>query len=159
MKKLVSFLTFIVLSGCATYHAQPIAPAALMEAFEARTLNNPDLQRYVTSHLPADVSHRVANTWDLTTLTLAAFYFSPKLDVARAKAEVSQAAIQTAGQHPNPSLQFPLAYATNAKAGESPYTYGLGLDIPIETAGKRGYRVAQAQQLSNATRFTIGNVA
>jgi cobalt-zinc-cadmium efflux system outer membrane protein len=56
-------------------------------------------------------------------------------------------------------LQFPLAYTANAKAGESPYTYGLGLDIPIETAGKRGYRVAQAQQLSNAARLNIGNVA
>jgi len=149
----------MVLSGCATYQAQPIAPAALMQAFEARTLDSPDLQRYVTAQLHSDASRRVPNTWDLTTLTLAAFYFSPELDVARAKASASQAAIQTAGQHPNPSLQFPLAYTTNAKAGESPYTYGLGLDIPIETAGKRGYRVAQAQQLSNAARFTIGNAA
>jgi len=130
-----------------------------MRAFEARTLDNPDLQRYVTSRLPPDVSHRVSNTWDLTTLTLAAFYFSPELDVARTKAATGQAAVQTAGQHPNPALQFPLGYTSNAKAGESPYTYGLGLDIPIETAGKRGYRVAQAQQLSNAARFTIGNVA
>jgi len=159
VKNLVLFLSLAVLSGCATYQAQPIAPAALMEAFEARTLNNPDLQHYVTSHLPADASHRVANTWDLTTLTLAAFYFSPELDIARAKADASQAAVQTAGQHPNPALQFPLGYTSNAKAGESPYTYGLGLDIPIETVGKRGYRVAQAQQLSNAARFTIGNVA
>ena len=159
MKNLAIFLALSVLSGCATYHAQPIAPAALMEAFEARTLNNPDMQRYVTSHLQVDASHRVANTWDLTTLTLAAFYFSPELDIARAKADASQAALQTARQYPNPTLQFPLAYTTNAKAGESPYTYGLGLDIPIETAGKRGYRVAQAQQLSNAARFTIGNVA
>jgi cobalt-zinc-cadmium efflux system outer membrane protein len=159
VKQTVSFLALLVLSGCATYHAQPLAPAQLMKAFEARTLDSPDLQRYVAAHRKGDASRPTPNTWDLTTLTLAAFYFSPELDVARAKAGASQAAIQTAGQHPNPSLQFPLAYTSNAKAGESPYTYGLGLDIPIETAGKRGYRVAQAQQLSNAARLNIGNVA
>jgi outer membrane protein TolC len=130
-----------------------------MKSFEARTLDNPDLQRYVASHLHSDAGRRVPNRWDLPTLTLAAFYFSPELDVARAKAATDQAAVQTAGQHPNPTLQLPLGYTSNPKAGESPYTYGLGVDIPIETAGKRGYRVAQAQQLSSAARFTVGNVA
>lgn len=152
-------MSLFLLSACASYHALPISPSVIVQSFEGRSLDSPDLQRYVTSHLQDAASRRVPDTWDLTTLTLAAFYFNPELDVARAKAEVSQAAIQTAGQHPNPSLQFPLGYTSNAKAGESPYTYGLGLDIPIETAGKRGYRVAQARQLSNAARFTIGNVA
>ena len=159
MKQSVLLLAFVVLSGCAIYRAQPIAPAALMKSFEARTLDNPDLQRYVASHLHSDAGRRVPNRWDLPTLTLAAFYFSPELDVARAKAATDQAAVQTAGQHPNPTLQLPLGYTSNPKAGESPYTYGLGVDIPIETAGKRGYRVAQAQQLSSAARFTVGNVA
>ena len=155
----VSCLIVVLLSSCASFEPEPISPADTIAAYEARTLDNPDLQRYVTSHLHGDAGRRVPNRWDLTTLTLAAFYFSPELDVARAKAATDQAAVQTAGQRPNPSLQFPLAYTTNAKAGESPYTYGLGLDIPIETAGKRGYRVAQAQQLSNAARLNIGNVA
>lgn len=155
----VSWLALLALSGCASYQAQPIAPAALMQTFEARTLDNPDLQRYVTSHLHGDTGQPGPISWNLATLTLAAFYFSPELDVARARAGTRQAAIETAGQRPNPALQFPLGYTSNAKAGESPYTYGLGLDIPIETAGKRGYRVAQAQQRSNAARFDIGTVA
>ncbi|HEV2008994.1 MAG TPA: TolC family protein [Burkholderiales bacterium] len=119
---------------------------------------------YVAAHDVAkydhgNVSGHSIEAWDLDTLTLAAFYFSPELDVARAQAGVSEAAIQTAGQRPNPSLQLPLGYTTNAKDGESPYTFGLGLDIPIETAGKRGYRIAHAQQLSNAARFHVGDVA
>ena len=158
MKHPPLFVVLIVLSGCATYHAQPIAPAALMNAFEARTLDNPDLRRYVAAHC-GDAGACAPGVWDLNTLTLAAFYFSPALDIARAKHGISEAAIQSAGQHPNPALQLPLGYTSNAKTGESPYTFGLGLDIPIETAGKRGYRVAQAQQLSNAARFNIGNVA
>jgi outer membrane protein TolC len=117
------------------------------------------LLRYVAAHGHGDVDGHPMQAWDLDTLTLAAFYFSPELDVARAQAGVSQAAIQTAGQRPNPSLQLPLGYTTNPKDGESPYTFGLGLDIPIETAGKRGYRVANAQQLSDAARFHAGTVA
>lgn len=158
MKHLLPFMVLFALSGCAAYHAQPIAPATLMNAFETRTLDNPALGRYLAAHC-GDADACAPGVWDLNTLTLAAFYFSPELDVARAKAAISQAAIQTAGQHPNPTLQFPLGYTSNAKAGESPHTFGLGLDIPIETAGKRGYRMAQAQQMSNAARFNIGNVA
>ena len=129
-----------------------------MQAFEARSLDNPDLRRYLVAHC-GGAEACAPGAWDLNTLTLAAFYFSPALDVARAQLGVSQAAIQTAGQRPNPALQLPLGYTANANAGVSPYTYGLGLDIPIETAGKRGYRVTQAQQLSTAARYNIGNVA
>lgn len=150
------YLIAVLLSGCATYHAQPVAPAALMNAFEARTLDDPALRRYVVAHCGGVCAPGV---WDLNTLTLAAFYFSPALDVARAQHGVSQASIRSAAQRPNPSLLLPFAYTANAKTGVSPYTLGLGLDIPIETAGKRGYRIEQAQQLSNAARFNIGNVA
>ncbi len=150
-------LIAVLLSGCATYHAQPVAPTALMNAFDARTLDDPALLRYVAAHCSGACAPGV---WDLNTLTLAAFYYSPTLDIARARHGASQAAIQSAGQRPNPALQLPLAYyATNPQVGEPPYTYGLGLDIPIETAGKRGYRIEQAQQRSNAARFNIGNVA
>lgn len=159
MEKTIFFVVCGMLSGCATYHAEPIEPIRLTQSFEARTLHDPDLQRYVTSHLDSDAGAWSPDAWDFTTLTLAAFYFSPELDVARAKRDTSQAAMQTAAQRPNPSLQFPLGYTTNPKDGESPYTFGVGLDIPIETVGRRGYRIGQAQQLSNAARFNIGNVA
>ena len=154
----------VLLPGCAIYHPQPIAPAALMQSFEARSLDNPELLRYVAAHDVAQYGHAnvsgdPAGAWDLDTLTLAAFYFSPELDVARAQASVSEAAIQAARQRPNPLLQLPLGYTTNPGDGESPYTFGLGLDIPIETAGKRGYRIVHAQHLSNAARFHVGSVA
>jgi len=148
----------LMLSGCATYHPQPVSPAALMNDFEARSLDNPELHRYIAAHC-GNPGACASGIWNLNTLTLAAFYFSPTLDVARAKQGTRVAAIQTAGQYPNPALQLPLGYTSNAIPGQSPYTYGLGLDIPIETAGKRGYRMAQARQLSNAARFNIGTVA
>ena len=147
------------LCGCASFTAAPIEPAVTMRSFEARTLDSPEVQRYVASHLNARPMGEALNTWELESLTLAAFYFSPELDVARAKSATVEAAVQTASQRPNPTLQLPFEYTSNAKPGDSPYTLGLGLDIPIETAGKRGYRVAQARQLSVAAQLDVGQAA
>ena len=96
---------------------------------------------------------------DLETLTLAAYYFNPDLDAARARSATSEAATKTAAQRPNPSLQLPFGYTSNPRRDESPYLLGLGMDIPIETAGKRRYRIDQARKLSMAARLNIGNVA
>ena len=71
MKKSVSIIVLLVLSGCATYLAQPVAPAALMNAFEARTLDDPALRRYIVAHC-GDAGACAPGVWDLNTLTLAA---------------------------------------------------------------------------------------
>ncbi len=146
------------LVGCATYVATPLVPESTMEAFQARSLDSAGVHGYVASHLDAG-GPPASTVWDVETLTLAAFYFSPALDLARAKAATATAAVQTASQRPNPVLQLPFEYTTNPLPGESPYTLGLGLDIPIETAYKRGYRIAEARQLSLAAQFEVGDAA
>jgi cobalt-zinc-cadmium efflux system outer membrane protein len=163
MKKHQSWRTVVAasclaLGACASFTAKPIAPEATARAFEARSLDSPEVQSYVASHSNARAPLAI-RSWDLESLTLAAFYYSPELDVARAKDATAQAAVKTAGQRPNPTLQIPFGYTTNAKPGESPYTLGLGLDIPLETAGKRSYRTEHARQLSLAARLEVGNVA
>ncbi|MHB9020887.1 MAG: TolC family protein [Halothiobacillus sp.] len=156
------FLLSIValLSGCATqsYQARPLDPAKLAKSYEARTLDSAALHQFIQTNLGQDVAPWPPKSWSLKTLTLAAFYYSPDLDAARAKWGTAKAGIVTAAQRPNPTLHLPFQHTTGS-SGSSPWTFGLGLDIPIETAGKRGYRVAQAQQLSDAARFSIGNVA
>lgn len=130
-----------------------------MRSFEERTLDSPEVQSYIASHLKGQPVGGAVSTWELESLTLAAFYFSPDLDVARAKSATADSAVQTASQRPNPTLQLPFEYTSNAKPGNSPYTLGLGLDIPIETAGKRGYRVAQSRQLSAVAQLDVGQAA
>lgn len=142
------------LAGCAHYEPRPLTAAGVQQGLEERTLDAPALRAYVQQHL-----QRPAPPWDVDALTVAAWYYSPELDKARAQAQASAAAEITAGQRPLPTLGFPFEYKLNARDGESPYTIGIGLDIPIETAGKRGYRVANARALSLAARLDIGVAA
>ena len=129
----------------------------LARSFEQRRLDDPALQRYIAAHLGG--APPPAGVWTPATLTLAAFYFSPELDLARARVATRHAAIGTAAQRPNPALLLPMGYTVRGGGGASPYLYGLGLDIPIETAGKRGYRQARAEDLGVAARLGIGKVA
>lgn len=144
-------LALALLAGCATYHAEPLAPERMLAAYEARDLNDPQLRDYLAAH-----SETVQDDWTPDRLTRAAFYYSTELDAARARYSASLAAVDSAGERPNPTLSLPQQYTA---AASKPWTYGLALDIPIETAGKRGYRIAQAQQLSSAAQLAIGQTA
>ncbi len=152
-------LLTVALGGCASYAPQPLSPQATAAGFESRTLSDPGLKNYVETQLhrvlPAGSSH----AWDLTALTLVAFYFSPELDVARAQWDVAKAKTVTAGAIPNPTFGFSPLYNADAGSGLSPWTLGVVLGIPIETAGKRGYRVSGAEHLSEAARLDIATAA
>jgi outer membrane protein TolC len=50
-------------------------------------------------------------------------------------------------------------YSLNPASGVSPWFPLVSLDIPIETAGKRGYRISHAQKLSEAARLNIASAA
>lgn len=159
--KTLSLLIITMLSGCAAYHAKPLELPSMLKSYEYRTMDNQELHKFIAANLGQNSTPWPLKTWDLKTLTLAAFFYSPDLDVARAKWGTTQASITTAAQRPNPTLLLPFQYTASSPwtVGQPPWTFGLGLDIPIETAGKRGYRVAQARQLSDAALFNIGNVA
>ncbi len=62
----------------------------------------------------------------------------------------------TASTRPNPSFSGGAGY-TDAEG--APYALGFNLDWPVETAGKRGYRTQQAQNLAEAARISLGETA
>jgi cobalt-zinc-cadmium efflux system outer membrane protein len=50
-------------------------------------------------------------------------------------------------------------YDFTPTSGASPWLPAINFDLPIETAGKRGYRIARSQHLSEAARLNIAGTA
>jgi cobalt-zinc-cadmium efflux system outer membrane protein len=148
----------LLVSGCVRFQPRPLSPPRTLGDFEARRLDSPEIKAFFSSH--PEVGPWPPPVWDLRALTLAALYYHPSLDVARAQWGVAQAGRITAGERPNPAASFLLGYNSTTPFSEiTPWIPEAVLDIPVETAGKRGYRVAQARHLSEAARWNIMSVA
>jgi len=140
--------------SCVRYHPKPIAPARTMEDLEARRLDSPALGRFLIENKEA--SDWPPDVWDLRSLTLAALYYHPDMDIARAQWGVARGGRITAGERPNPVLNPIMGYnATTPVSEVTPWIPEVALELTIETAGKRGIRVAQARRLSEAARLEI----
>jgi len=144
--------------GCVRYHPQPISAERTLEDFEARRLDTPELKNHLLA--VQAVKEWPPESWGLKSLTLAAFYYHPDLDVARAQWGAARAGRITAGERPNPVLAPMLGYNSTTPVGEvTPWIPEIALEIPIETAGKRGIRISQAKDLAEAARWNILSVA
>src|SRR5713226_2308128 len=144
----------LALTGCATrkFKPAPISPAETAFRLEARNLRDPGLRQFLEKNLGHQLSPWPVESWDLSTLTLAALYFSPEMEIARARTEAAEATVVTAGARTNPSLSV-------HPGVPSPYLFGLDLDFPIETAGKRRYRIERTRELTAGARFGLTNTA
>jgi len=144
-------IVILFTAGCARFHPQPISPAKTAAAFDARSLTNDNLHAFLeTNHVIGEWPRR---SWDLNALTFVAFYYQPALAEARAQWASAQAAIITAGQRPNPTLSATPGYDSQIPGNFSPWLVNANLDLPIETAGKRGKRIAVASHLSEAAHW------
>ena len=143
----------VLASSCVTYEPRPIDPLRTEALFRARSLTDPLLARYVEVNLPGTAFP--SGKLDLDTLTLVGLYEHPDLDVARSRIAVAEAQARTAGARPNPVVALDPTYAGNSPAGISPWILGFVLDLPLETAGKRGLRVAEAKHVTEATRLDL----
>ncbi|MDO8541750.1 MAG: TolC family protein [Opitutaceae bacterium] len=148
-------LTFVVLSGCMTYEPRDLSPATTQAQLESRTLGDAGLKKFLASHgQPAEVE-----SWDLARLTLAAFHFNPELDVARAQLAGAEAGVRSAAARPNPTFAFTPGYNQDSAAGVTPWILDYALDLPLELAGKRTYRTAEAQHQAEAARLEVARLA
>ena len=148
-----------LVAGCKHYEPAPLSSRQSASALEARSLADPGLKQFAEKWAQPPPASWPPAQWDFATLTLVAFYFHPALDLARAQWSVAKAGIQTAGGRPNPIVSAVPGYSMNPQNGSSPWFPMLSVDIPIQTAGKRGYRVAQAQKLAEAARLNITSAA
>ncbi len=153
-KGIVSLSGVFLLTGCAVqrYRPAPIVASVTASRFESRSLADPGLQSFEEQNLGRSVSPWPPKTWDLQALSLAALYFNPALESARARAAGTEAALVTAGARPNPSVSI-------APGIPTPYLLALDLALPIETAGKRGHRFQVARNLDQAARFDLADSA
>lgn len=159
MKLWPFILGIVLLAGCARFQSKPISPVETAAKLESRSLTNAVLQTFLENNLHREFTNWPAAQWDFDMLTHAAFYYHPSLDVARAQWHVTQAGVKTAGGRPNPTLTVTPGYNTTFASGVSPWFPAVNLDIPIETAGKRGKRIAVAEQLSEGARLNIAAIA
>jgi cobalt-zinc-cadmium efflux system outer membrane protein len=160
LARLLIFSLACILCACATYQPAPLKPAEAARQFQHRMLANPALCAYVRANSKTGFSDCPPATWNIARLTLAGFFYNPGLAIAQAQLNVARAAVITAGQRPNPSFGLGPAYAATAAPNFAPWAIGSStISFPIETAGKRGYRIAQAERLADAAALGVGDAA
>ena len=103
-KAIASLSAVFLLAGCAVqrYRPAPIVATATASVFASRNLADSGLQSFEEQNLGHPVSTWPPKSWDLQTLSLAALYFSPALESARARIAGTEASLVSAGARPNP---------------------------------------------------------
>ncbi|SKA34850.1 Outer membrane protein TolC [Enhydrobacter aerosaccus] len=143
-------MAMLLAAGCASYTARPIEPAATAAALEKRSLDDAGLQSFLAAARPQQAAANTAS-WDLSSLTLAALYFHPDLEISKARLALARAGVKTAGQLPNPTFTLdPTQHGV--VVDPSPWTVGFLITFVLETAGKRDKRLEQARNLVDAAR-------
>jgi outer membrane protein, heavy metal efflux system len=148
----------LIACGFQSYTAKPINPQTSKKQFEEKSPQSDDFhaflisQGYQTELLPIKL-------WGLSELTYSALYFHPELDLARSEWRAAQSAEITASQRIDPNISVNSGKNTVNDPESNPWTYSLGIDIGIITAGKREARIDRALGLSEAAKIKIAQTA
>lgn len=126
----------VLLPGCITFAPQPLNPAASAAAFDARKF-------------PLGMKR-----WTIDRLMDVARTMNPDIAMLRTKAASAEAERTLAGESPNPVLSFKPGINSSAR-GVTPWIIEPGLDIPIETDGKRDCRIAAAGARLRTARLEV----
>ncbi len=118
--------------ACVEYRQHPLNPVASENALRARAIPQASL--------------------DLASLIEIALRYSAEIELSRAKAASADAALVTARQRLNPSLAAEGGYN---RTPDSVATYSVSPTFTIETAGKRGYRILEAEKLRQAAMIAL----
>ena len=148
-----------MVSGCGfqSYLPKPIEPAKIANKLAQRSVSDADFQTFLAAQEYPKNQLPIA-LWGENELSLSALFFHPDLNTARAQWRAAQAAQMTAAQRPEIGINGS-ADNHSQSANKSPWTYTLGIDIPIVTAGKREAQIAQAAGLTEAARIEIAQTA
>jgi cobalt-zinc-cadmium efflux system outer membrane protein len=153
-KRIAPLASICLLAGCAAqrYTPAPIDAKTTASQFESRNLADTGLRSFEESNLGHPASPWPPKSWDLQTLSLAALYFNPALDLSRARLATAEGGVVTASARPNPTVDF-------VPGVPAPYLLTQDFLFLIETAGKRGARVQIARNLDQAAQFDLADSA
>ncbi len=157
---ITSIIACLLLPACSfqTYSPKPLTPQSAADNYAQRSIDRADFKQYLLSQGYSAESLPIAH-WGLNELTLSALFFHPELAVSRAQWRAAMSSEAIAAQNPLANINTNLQHHSIANDGVSPWTYGLGIDLPIETAGKKQARIDRARFLSEAARIEIAQKA
>lgn len=92
--------------------------------------------------------------WRLDTLTLLALYFNPDIDVARAQALASSAALATAARRAPLSVALAAENHSREVDGE-PWSLGVAVGIPVGRQARRDAQLERATYIADAAAIEI----
>ena len=149
-----------VLSSCAdqTYAAKPLNINKITATLTAKNPTDIAFQRFLAKNGVAE-NQLPLKSWGIHTLTLAALYFNPKLTLANAKWAASLAAVEVANQPALSTLDANIAHSNQGAGEPKPWSYGLTINLPVETTNKRQLRTEEARHLAEATRIEMSQTA
>lgn len=150
----------LMADACARYQYEPEPVETLhsIEAYHKRSLESPALGEFIGQYDTGSTLWPISR-WDLASLTLAAWYFNPQLQIAIAGHQKSIAEQETAGQLINPRLGLPFEYHSDTTGGVSPWLIGLVFDLVLERPAKRQAKLDRARAGVDLAKTNIYSVA
>ena len=121
-------VALLLSSACVHYVPRPLSLPANAERLDARTLTDEGLAGAIQSSSPQQVWPPAV--WDLPALTIAALYYHPDLEIARANWALARAGLISAGARPNPIVAAGPGYNSSTPAQTiTPWILSLDLDF------------------------------
>ena len=163
-KETVLILSIMLLSfyatGCAKqkFVTKPIDQAQILHRLDNKNVEDANFKSYLIQQ--GYLSNQLPFTsWGLDELTYCALFYHTKLNVAKSQLALANAQVNTAALRQNPILSGDSARSNQKNNDIKPWALGLNVQIPIETTNKRNIRIEQAQQLAQAAKLDVADVA
>jgi len=152
-----AWVALVAFAGCVKYEPKALDPPAIEIAYRGRTLADPGLRSYVETNLgEQQLRQWPPQNLGLSEATLVAWYFHPKLDLARAAVRTAEARVIAAGARINPTVSVSGGVNT---APEPATLFDFLPSFTIEATGKRSYRILVAQKQTYVARLRVREAA
>ncbi|MDZ4863923.1 MAG: TolC family protein [Gemmatimonadota bacterium] len=131
-------LALLLLAGCAHYTPRPLDLAVGPADYAGRRLDDSALTAALTEA-------GVPDAWNAYRLAEAAWWLRAERTRSAAEVRVAEAALRTAGAHPDPGASLDLERSFSGRDGSSPWAIAAGPSLTFELGGKRQARQERAR--------------